>query len=458
MDKIKISEIEIGERFRKDFGDLSGLKESMKDRGQFQPVVISQKKNGSNKHLLFAGECRIKVALELGWDEIGYIFREKADEITAREIELEENICRKQFTPEEEVMAVLEIHRLKVAKYGKKLKGSGDTGGWRLEDTAQSLGISKGSVVNYTTVAKHLEDMPGVREALKTKGVVAAFKQVRYNQEKEVSELLSKQVDQAQELAGEEVDGNVLAQAGKLIDACLFHGDCVDLIKKVANETVDLHYTDPPYAIFIDKAKKSDEFSGDIYTEDTPEKWMSTWERLAPELYRTAKKDSWAFIWISWEMVDSLVGVMEKAGWKTKPLPFYWLRQGVGFQAKNPAQNLASSVDLAMIFFKGNPYLNRQGAPNSSLERALPDLMKTHPLERPASLCLDNITIFVGAGSVVCDCFCGGGSIGKACLGVGINPILFEKDKNYYMRTRVELIGMLTGKFAEPPAEEVYES
>ncbi|KKL90582.1 hypothetical protein LCGC14_1903320, partial [marine sediment metagenome] len=55
---ILISDIHIGERFRKDLGSLASLKESIKEKGLIQPITVSE-------HLhLVAGGRRLAACLE----------------------------------------------------------------------------------------------------------------------------------------------------------------------------------------------------------------------------------------------------------------------------------------------------------------------------------------------------------------------------------------------------------
>ena len=62
--KIKISEIKIKDRIRKNAGDIETLKESMKTHGLINPITIT------NNHELIAGFRRLNAAIELGWEYI----------------------------------------------------------------------------------------------------------------------------------------------------------------------------------------------------------------------------------------------------------------------------------------------------------------------------------------------------------------------------------------------------
>jgi hypothetical protein len=62
--KLQISKIKIGERFRKDFGNLEPLKKSIQEIGLLHPVVVNE------DNVLVAGERRLRSVQELGWDEV----------------------------------------------------------------------------------------------------------------------------------------------------------------------------------------------------------------------------------------------------------------------------------------------------------------------------------------------------------------------------------------------------
>ena len=105
---MKIENIIIGTRARKDMGDLEGLASSMKRHGLLHPVVV--KKDGA----LVAGHRRIEAALLNGWTEIAVTVIEVEDLLSA---ERDENSERKDFSPTEAV----EIGRLIEAQHLAKI-------------------------------------------------------------------------------------------------------------------------------------------------------------------------------------------------------------------------------------------------------------------------------------------------------------------------------------------------
>ncbi len=64
IDRMKIAEIKIGKRHRKDLGDLQSLADSIQEIGLLHPIVVTE--DGE----LIAGERRLEACKLLGWEEI----------------------------------------------------------------------------------------------------------------------------------------------------------------------------------------------------------------------------------------------------------------------------------------------------------------------------------------------------------------------------------------------------
>jgi len=88
---LPIEQVVIGERFRKDMGDLEGLTNSVKEKGILQPITVD------TEYMLIAGGRRIEAAKLAGLTHIPAIIRKTVDELDLREVELYENIHRKDM-------------------------------------------------------------------------------------------------------------------------------------------------------------------------------------------------------------------------------------------------------------------------------------------------------------------------------------------------------------------------
>jgi len=104
--QVPIKDIVVRKRIRKDMGDIEGLAESLKRYGQISPIVISK------KNVLIAGGRRLEAAKHLGWRTINAVISESTDELERLELEVEENVQRRDFSMDEVAEATRKIYRL----------------------------------------------------------------------------------------------------------------------------------------------------------------------------------------------------------------------------------------------------------------------------------------------------------------------------------------------------------
>ncbi len=92
---IEIDKVKIGKRIRKDTGDLTNLKASLQKYGLINPVLITPLNE------LISGFRRISAARELGWKYIEVRVMDPGGRLDLLELEMHENIVRKDFTVDE---------------------------------------------------------------------------------------------------------------------------------------------------------------------------------------------------------------------------------------------------------------------------------------------------------------------------------------------------------------------
>jgi len=123
MTTMKLTEIKVEGRYRKDMGDIDGLAESMATTGLLQPVVIRP------DSVLIAGERRLQAATKLGWDEIDVTviegFEQAAEMLKA---ERDENTCRKPMTPSEIVSLAKAIEAIEAPKADERVREGQERG------------------------------------------------------------------------------------------------------------------------------------------------------------------------------------------------------------------------------------------------------------------------------------------------------------------------------------------
>lgn len=96
MSEIPVSQIVVGERHRKDLGDIDALASSIAEVGLLQPIVLDC------NYKLIAGFRRLEACKQLG---LARVRAERVpnleDALKALHAERDENTCRKEFTPSE---------------------------------------------------------------------------------------------------------------------------------------------------------------------------------------------------------------------------------------------------------------------------------------------------------------------------------------------------------------------
>lgn len=95
IEKIPIKRIKIKDRIRIDLGDLVALKESIKKYGLFNPIQVDIDLN------IISGHRRLQAMKELGFTCIDATVVDNETRIDRLEMELQENILRKDLTDEE---------------------------------------------------------------------------------------------------------------------------------------------------------------------------------------------------------------------------------------------------------------------------------------------------------------------------------------------------------------------
>lgn len=112
---IPIKDIKVKRRVRKDLGDLSNLKESLKLYGLMNPITLNK------KYELIAGERRLQAAKQLGWTTINANIIDNISEVEQLEMELEENNQRKEFTEAELMEGYKRLERLRNPSFFYKI-------------------------------------------------------------------------------------------------------------------------------------------------------------------------------------------------------------------------------------------------------------------------------------------------------------------------------------------------
>jgi hypothetical protein len=120
--KVSVERIKVGERVRKDMGDIEALAESIRELGLLQPIALWP------DFTLAGGARRLEAVKRLGWEEVeAHVLKDSADLLERLKAERDENTQRKDFLPTELYEIGREIER--VARDEAKERQATSTGG-----------------------------------------------------------------------------------------------------------------------------------------------------------------------------------------------------------------------------------------------------------------------------------------------------------------------------------------
>jgi len=241
---IKRDQIVVDTRYRKDYGDLASMIESFKREGIIQPLAVKET-DDSRKFRLLAGGRRLEAADQAGIDVIPVrLYPIDMTDLEMRQVELMENICRKDLTWEEDARLKKEIHNLQVEIHGEKMGStSPEADGWSMRDTATMLDRSIGGVSMDINLADALDTFPELGEA---KNKAEASKMLKKLEEAVLIEELASRVEQRTTVTGLD------AIRKRLVDSFIV-GDFIEVMEGLPNDAFHLVEVDSPYGVKFDK-------------------------------------------------------------------------------------------------------------------------------------------------------------------------------------------------------------
>ena len=380
-------------RQRKELGKIKEMIESIKVFGQIQPIVV----NRDNE--LIVGGRRLAACL-MGGFTVRACYKDTVDPLLMRELELEENLQRKAFTPAEEVTAVADLVELKQKRLGKPVQGK--TGGFTLEQAAETIGKTKGSVISDLQLAEAIKAFPNLAECKTKSDIKKAVKGLDRIQRNMT--------------ALNEYEETIK----KTKEFILVNRDSREHMHGVGDDTVDLLFTDPPYGINIDKIAMSvgGHTGGDITTtgikyDDSPEQALELYQTLATESSRFCKDTAHALVFCGPSHFWTIKNMFNAAGWICSERPVIWIKAGSG-QNNNPDAWFSSAYEMLLFARKPEAKLSLWGKPDWIQCSIVPGEQRIHQAEKPVLLCKELISRVAMPGQFLYDPFMGSAAILEA--------------------------------------------
>lgn len=202
----------------------------------------------------------------------------------------------------------------------------------------------------------------------------------------------------------------------------LIHGDCLYLLKKIPDGSVDCVITDPPYYVGMTHNAQKAVFSDLMMLKPF-------FTQLFNELKRVVKKGGFIYVFTDWRTLpflqpifDEILGAKNLLVWDKivgRVSPYYrYQHEFILFATNGTSERkiYASSIIKEKSFSSGAHSTNK----------------KIHPTQKPVELFQRLITDGTDCGDVVLDCFMGSGACGVACVRLEREFIGFEINEEYF--------------------------
>ena len=208
----------------------------------------------------------------------------------------------------------------------------------------------------------------------------------------------------------------------------LFCCDCLEVMKKIKDESVDLIVTDPPYLIKYStnrRKDKSHDFCSEILNDDNEELIKS----YIKECYRILKKDTAMYMFCNCDRVDFFKQELEKSGFKIKNM-IIWVKNN--WTAGDLKAQFGKQYEIIFLVNKGRKLFNGKRITDVWEFDKVSGKKQLHQNQKPIDLLEQCILKHSNENEIVFDGFMGSGSTGVACVNTNRKFIGVELDEKYF--------------------------
>ncbi|UTC47420.1 DNA-methyltransferase [Treponema vincentii] len=217
----------------------------------------------------------------------------------------------------------------------------------------------------------------------------------------------------------------------------LLRGDCIDLLPKIPDGSIDSIITDPPYFLGMTHNGQRGCFNDLAICKPFYEKLFTAYKRIL-------KPDGCVYFFCDWRsyafyypIMNGILGVKNMLVWDKQSGAgnFYtYQHELVMFTTNRNAFNVKGTYNIITGIRSFST-----GAKKTNGE-------KVHPTQKPIELIEKFIRDSTDAGDTVLDSFAGSGTTGVACINTGRRFIGIELDENYFAIAKQRIEKALTEK------------
>lgn len=445
---VKILDIHVGLRHRKEMGDVNDLAMDLKDNGQLQPILIrppieDEEEDVDSPYVLVAGGRRMAAAMKLGWRELAAYVRTDIDTRLSHLVaELHENLKRHDMSWQEQADMKRKILALRKEE-NPEITAS---------EVAHEIGDNPSSFSRDVDVSEAMEKQPELRKSSSRKSALRA---------RDVAAQLEARI-KADERNREAIED--IANRVKVSDALDFLQDFDDHF--------DLCITDPPYGLDYFRAGQKDE-KGDATLsgyDDSFEATQFLYRKSFPVLARAMRETGWVLMFGSAESIghmrqfwkdtcsrhygyrltedcDCRFGDESKCEWYSPEIvPWIWYRPNSRNRPRYPERHAQNCYEYILVVNMGQALLTNP-TQNVFVCDAVYDDTRIHANQKPVDLIAEILEHLGYPGDRFVDPFHGSGSGLAAAASLSMH--IYGCDSNPAMHDPA--LGMIAKHYKEAP-------
>jgi DNA modification methylase len=480
MTTILVSEILTGDRGRKTYGDLTGLKNSLAAIGSIHPIVLSHEEAGAwgdSCYILVAGGRRLAALKELGITELhhgsvlnpqklGFVFENEVSEATRKEAELDENLYRLKPKWFEDIVLIADVHKLKQEQAGGPSK-------WGLRQTAELLGPGYGlanvsyavrlaklirsgdsAVLDCDTMSdaisllvKRKEDealaelqkralpasVTSMSSFLDTLNISLTKKTLPATKDKE-SQVGSTPTDESVLVDGSSPSVAEGSPVTIPLSQMFVLGDCIEVMKGMASSCIDHVVTDIPYGIDMKNLDTNVNIE-DVSAEHEVEANVDLMRPFLEQAFRLTKSGGFCVFFYDLDHHEKLQAWAKDVGWRVQRWPL--IAHKTSSCQNNAAQyNFTKNYESIMVLRRDEKTVLRGQQPSSvwTGDFAAERRLYNNAFAKPFDLWKWIYSAVAFQGQTVLDPFCGEMSACRAAVNCGLVPFGIEVKEQHYNR------------------------
>lgn len=475
--QIKISEIIITDRIRKEVNNIESLANDISQRGLLQPIGIVPE----SKTLVW-GYRRMCAHKHLGLEYIDWVDAKDVPEDELAEMEYAENHERENFTWQEECLGILRIFRL------RKRRGALEGWVWGQQQASDLFKMAIGTINYVLKVAVKLEQEMSLPESKRRfwnfQSVNEAYRLgLLADAEDEANRELAKRMKERTNNSTQETHAKHIVEQIRLVEEKpellavereryernplnttpfdqywqektqeanrikntiylsnrVIQADCIEFMLREENfGRFDHIITDPPYAINMDNLNAANQHGGlaelsRVEDEHDEVENMDLLAKFFPAAFYCTKDSAFVIACGDPMVWQYMYDLAVKAGFAVQRWPLIWHKVNQNVMNNMPSYNSSKDYEIAIVCRKPSAVV--QAKQNSSITQASNVEVKKkfgHPFSKPFEWTQKFLEMSSTEGQIILDPFAGGGSMVAKFITMKREFIAVEKKEIHY--------------------------